>query len=385
MNADVVVLGAGVAGTSIAYHLARLGARVVVVERGRAAGVAPGASWASAGGLRTQGRHPAEQPLARLAAARWPGLETELGAPLEAAFGGHLHVAETAAECDVLRARVAADEAGGVDVAWVEGAALRALAPGLAPTVVAGVYSARDGQAHPGRAAAAFLAAAERAGATSCMATLAELAVAGGRVVGVRLSDGRMVAAERVVLATGAWGVSTLRRLGLDLPLRWRGLTMLLSEVAPPLLRPTVTAAGRNLSLKQGASGQVMVGGRWLVAAEEAVGAVPRPAAIGPQWRGAAAVLPAMGRLALAQSWAGAEAQTIDDLPLLGPVGPDGLYAALGFSGHGFQIAPAVGALVAAALTGAPQPLLAPFHPARLAATPAASIRDFVAEPVPQP
>ena len=385
MNADVVVLGAGVAGASIAYHLARLGARMVVVERGRAAGVAPGASWASAGGLRTQGRHSAEQPLARLAASRWPGLEAELGAPLEASFGGHLHLAETAAECDALRARVVSDAAGGIDVAWVEGAALRALAPGLAPMVVAGVYSAGDGQAHPGRAAAAFLAAAEREGAISCMTTSAEPAVAGGRVVGVRLSDDRLIAADQVVLATGAWGVATLRRLGLDLPLRWRGLTMLLSEVAPPLLSPTVTAVGRNLSLKQGPSGQMMVGGRWLVAAGDNVGAMPRPAAVGPQWRGAAAILPAMERLALAQSWAGAEAQTIDGLPLLGPVGPDGLYAALGFSGHGFQIAPAVGALVAAALTGTPQPLLAPFHPARFATTPAAEIRDFVAEPVAQP
>src|SRR5438874_13186554 len=76
--ADIVVVGGGVIGSSIAYHLARAGARVRVYEQAAPA-VAPSASWASAGGVRQQGRDPREWPLTLCAARRWPGLHEELG------------------------------------------------------------------------------------------------------------------------------------------------------------------------------------------------------------------------------------------------------------------------------------------------------------------
>ncbi len=73
MSPDIIVIGAGVTGGSIAWHLAMFGAKVALVD---AAGPAcrPSASWASAGGLRSQGRHDADRPLTLMAAARWPGL-----------------------------------------------------------------------------------------------------------------------------------------------------------------------------------------------------------------------------------------------------------------------------------------------------------------------
>jgi sarcosine oxidase subunit beta len=379
---DVAVIGGGVIGASIAYHLARAGARALLVERGTRPAASPGATWASAGGLRAQGRHPAEQPLARLAAARWPSLEAELDAWLEVEFGGHLHLAETEAECDLLRARIAADRAGGIAVEWVEGDRLRDLAPHVMPAL-AGAYSEGDGQAHPGRTAAGFVRAGERHGLVCRTATEARLHVTADRVAGIRLADGTLIASETVVLATGAWSVALLGELGIGLPLRWRGLQMLLSDVAPPLLCPTVTAIGRNLSLKQSPSGQMMAGGGWLSPARAEVRAVPREADILPHWRTAVTVLPAMGALSLAQSWAGAEAQTPDGIPVIGRLGPPGLYAAFGFCGHGFQISPAIGELVARELTGEAQTLLAPFRASRFAAVTSAAAAAFAAEPVP--
>jgi sarcosine oxidase subunit beta len=379
---DVVVLGAGVIGASVAYHLARSGVRAMLVERGGRAGPSPGATWASAGGLRSQGRHPAERALSRIAAARWAGLEAELDAWLEVERGGHLHIAETPSEIEPLRKRIAADQAGGIAVEWVEGARLRALVPEVTPAI-AGGYTEGDGQAHPARTAAAFLRAAERAGLVSRLATLARPEVSHGRVIGVRLADGTRIGCGMVVLATGAWSIELLAGLGIRAPLRWRGLQMLLSEVAPPLLRPTVTAMGRNLSLKQGPSGQMMVGGGWMSPARAEVRGVPRERDIWPHWRTAVAVLPAMERLGLAQGWAGAEAQTPDGIPVIGRLEPPGLYAAFGFCGHGFQISPAVGELVAADLTGATPPLLAPFRAERLASIGPDAAAAFVAEPVP--
>src|SRR5579885_959312 len=90
---EVVIVGTRVIGNAIAYHLARTGQRILVVERGDLAR-APAASWASAGGVRRQGRHAAEALLASEAIARWPSLSEELEADLHYRQGGNLLLAE---------------------------------------------------------------------------------------------------------------------------------------------------------------------------------------------------------------------------------------------------------------------------------------------------
>ncbi len=77
LHSDVLIIGAGVMGSAIAYHIARQGQRVLVVEQAAPA-VTPAASWASAGGVRRQGRHAAEARLAIEAIERWQTLEEEL-------------------------------------------------------------------------------------------------------------------------------------------------------------------------------------------------------------------------------------------------------------------------------------------------------------------
>src|SRR5690349_680309 len=99
--AEVAIVGGGVNGSSIAYHLARAGVRVTVFDLAEPA-TEPSASWASAGGVRQQGRDPREWPLTLEAGRRWPGLAEELGADLGFAQGGHLHIVEAAADLPAL-------------------------------------------------------------------------------------------------------------------------------------------------------------------------------------------------------------------------------------------------------------------------------------------
>src|SRR5215472_17782501 len=92
-SVEVLVLGGGVIGSSIAYHVARLGRTVLVVERQEIA-VEPAASWASAGGIRLWEQDPPEAALARAAIERWPHLSEELEADLQYRKCGHLMLAE---------------------------------------------------------------------------------------------------------------------------------------------------------------------------------------------------------------------------------------------------------------------------------------------------
>src|SRR5260370_17091879 len=101
LSTEVMIIGAGVIGSSIAYHLARQGRQVLVVERSEIA-ASPAASWASAGGVRRQGRHPAEAMLAIEAIERWRTLEQELEADLHYRQGGNLLLVERNTEANQL-------------------------------------------------------------------------------------------------------------------------------------------------------------------------------------------------------------------------------------------------------------------------------------------
>jgi sarcosine oxidase subunit beta len=357
---ETLIIGGGVIGSSIAYHLARAGQQVLVVER---AGIAeaPAASWASAGGVRRQGRDPAEAALASAAIARWPTLEAELDADVHYRQGGQLLLAETEDEVNQLVTFVAAQHTMGFeDVRLVQGTELRELAPFLAPTVLAGSYSPADGQADPALTTRAFAAAAQRRGATywlhtACLGLLRE----GNRVVGVKTSRGE-VHAGQTVLAAGAWSDTLAESIGLTLPIRTGVYQMLRSTPATPgLLRPVVGALGRQLSLKQLPDGSFLLGGGWPGdATADRAGFMMREASVAGSWAAASAILPAVGAQQIAASWCGMEAEAFDDVPLIGPAtGIEGRFLAVGFSGHGFAIAPAVGEALAEELLGRPAAL----------------------------
>ncbi len=361
----VAVVGSGVVGASIAYHLAARGAAVTLID-GAGPAQPPSASWASAGGLRSQGRHPAEQPLTLAAAERWQTLAEELDANLQCRFGGHLHLAETPDEVEALEARITADQAGGVATERLEPVGIAAIAPALTGRAVMAAWTPQDGQADAALTTRAFADAAERRGARLLFGRTAAVSMARGRAEGVLLDDGTRVPADIVVLATGAWSAALLKPLGIELAIGWHGLQMLLSDPTAPLLGPTVTAVGRNLSLKQTPSSALMVGGRWRCKpAGEPHGVVTAEELVAPQWAAAAALLPVMLGLSVQRQWVGAEAQTPDGLPIIGRLDREGLYMAAGCSGHGFQLAPAIGDLVSKDLIDKPQVLLAPFRPDR--------------------
>lgn len=365
---EIVVIGGGVIGSSIAYHLARQGRQVLVVERAAPA-VEPAASWASAGGIRRQGRHRAEAKLAIQAIDRWPSLEEELGAPLAYRQGGNLYVGEGEDEIEVVAAFVREQrENGFADVRLVDRREALEIVPGLNDQASAASYSPRDGQADPPRTTQAFASAAERHGATYWNGTESlGLLATDSRVTGLRTSRGD-VATSAVVVAAGSWSDHLAASVGLRLPIRTRVPQILVSTPARPgILRPVLGSVSRRLSLKQLDDGSFMLGGGWPgVPSADHRSYRMEQSSIEGGWATAAGLIPAVGEQRLARKWCGLEAQSFDGIPFIGPIrGLDGLTVATGFSGHGFAIAPAVGRAVADQLAGRPVPELADLGPDR--------------------
>ena len=241
-----------------------------------------------------------------------------------------------------LAARVERERAAGLDVVLIDAHETRSIAPVLGPSVVGGVFSAGDGQANARLVTNAFREAAVRHGARF-----------------VREKGGARFA-PATVLAAGSW---TPRLV--ELPVRPVALQMLLSDPAPPVLAPTIGSEERPLSFKQLPSGAFFIGGGWAAEFDEQAHRcrVLRESVEG-SWRTATELIPALGERKLVRSFCGLEGTSFDGAPLIGRVS-ENLYAAAGFSGHGFQLAPAVGRAVADDLLGRPVPELAALSPTR--------------------
>ncbi len=379
---DVLVVGGGLHGLSAALHLARLGRRVRVLEATR---VAAQASGASAGGVRRLGRHPAEIPLACEALERWHAIADLVGDDCGFRAVGQVKVAENEAELATLAERAAATRARG----WhheevVDAAAVRRLLPAVAPHVVGGLVSRRDGFAAPLRTTLAFCRAARAAGAE---------VVENARVVGAERADGlwHLRTAEGIthtapllVNAAGAWGARLARLAGEAIPFGFNAFMMMLTDRQPAFVTPVVGAAGRPLSFKQGESGQVMIGGGHKGVADLASGRVtldvPR---LAYSARTALELFPPLAQARIVYAWAGIEGVTPDELPVIGPSAvAEGLVHAYGFSGHGFALAPLVGEIVAQLLLqGATNHPVTPFAADRFAAGTAAGLSTGLFQP----
>ncbi|MCJ2069422.1 FAD-binding oxidoreductase [Methylobacterium sp. J-030] len=380
---DILIVGGGLHGLSAALHLARAGRRVRVLE---ARQVGAEASGYSAGGVRTLGRHPAEVPLALAAIERWPAIADLVGDDCGFRSVGQVRVAENDAEFTLLAERVEGLRAAGwTHEELVDAQAVRQLLPAVAPHVVGGLVARRDGFASPLRTTRAFGRAAVAAGAE---------VIEGARVAAMdrraglwrlRTHGGETHAAPLLLNAAGAWGGRIARAAGEEIPLGFNAFQMLLTEALPPLLTPVVGAAGRPLSFKQSETGHVMIGGGHKGRADLDSGEirldVPR---LAYSARTALDLFPALHGARIVHAWAGIEGVTPDDLPVIGRSAvAAGLVHAFGFSGHGFALAPVVGAIVAGLLLDGPEThALAAFAPARSQLCgPAAETRPALLQP----
>src|SRR4051794_7938318 len=261
MRTDILVVGGGLAGTAIAYYLARGGADVLLIERTEINALASGANSGSIhaqiplepyleqGEAWTRGFAPTI-PLMIASIGLWSGLEAELGADLELELPGGLMVAEDERQLRILERKAAVERAHGLPVEILSPADLRRIAPCLAPDLAGAAFCPIEGKANPQRVAPAFARAAERLGARiRCGVELHGLRPgAPGFPPPPSPGPGR---AGRVVNGPGPDAGAGGAMGGIDLPLRGFSIQVNVTEPVAPLVHHLVYSAGQRLTLKQ--------------------------------------------------------------------------------------------------------------------------------------
>jgi sarcosine oxidase subunit beta len=366
-TADVIVIGGGIHGCSTALHLAMRGLRPLVIEKDYAGRHASGVN---AGGVRQLARHMAEVPLSAASMELWEQIHDLLGDDCGFESHGQVLVAESEAELDQLRTRVADLRLHGyTHEELIDRAELKHLLPALSGDSPGGVVSRRDGAADPFRTTQAF-----RRKAVALGASVRE----GVRVTGLERragiwrvsSSAGEFEAPIIVNAAGAWADRVAAALGEPVPLEVMALMLMITGRVPVFIAPVVILRGRKLSFKQLANGTVLIGGGhqgrcdrdantteidWHRLAESA--------------RTVWELFAAMHGAQIVRAWAGIEAGMPDGIPVIGPSAKaEGVYHQFGFCGHGFQLGPGVGALMAELIaTGKTNLPISPFDIARFA------------------
>lgn len=346
LSADAVVIGGGIAGCSVALHLRRRGVAVVLLERDMAG---TRASAVNFGGVRQQGRALAELPLARRARRIWAELPALIGTDGEFAVTGHLRLARSEAEMAVLETYARDAGALGLALELLGRDALRARFPWLGPSVVGGSLCAEDGQANPRLVAPAFAAAARAAGVDLREGLEVVAVETTGSAFRVATKGGPTVEAPVLVNAAGAWAGRIAGWLGEPIEVTPEVPQVLVTEPAPHRILPVLGMVSGGLYLRQIPRGNVIFGGgEGRVTEEPFTRSRPLAATAVEATRLAVEIAPHLRHLAIIRMWTGVDGDTPDGSPVVGPSERvPGLYHAFGFCGHGFQIGPAAGAVIA--------------------------------------
>jgi len=358
LRTDVLVIGAGVLGSCLGHYLSKAGQDVTVVDRDD---LNLQASGANAGSLHVQllsfdfgakaqeggGPAAATLPLGPMSVRLWQEIEAESGEDLEIKITGGLMVADSEAGMRFIEAKAALERSHGIDAQVIDAATLRRLSPALSPQLLGAELCPMEGKINPLRATYAVAALARQQGARflrGCDVQDIERRPGDGAGFVVHTSRG-VIHAGRVVNASGAWSSKVGDMLGVPIPVKGAPLQMIVTEPAPPLVNHLVAHADRHLSLKQAATGGLIIGGGWTAAFHEGMrlNRAERSSIEGGLWV-ARQVLPAVSGLHMVRCWAGMNVN-IDGAPILGDVpGVPGFYNAV--TSNGYTLAPIAARLV---------------------------------------
>jgi sarcosine oxidase subunit beta len=361
-QADVVVIGAGIMGLSVAYHLAERGVtNVTVIDKGYLCG---GASGRNGGGVRAQWSTEANVRLMLESIRMCREFAAKMKINVWFRQGGYLFLARTSAARERLEKSVALQNECGLPTRILTAAQAWRIVPELDTSdIEAASYNPDDGVVFPWPFVWGYAQAARKLGVE--VVTWHEVVgfdTTGKRIEGVRVracappgSEGRpdraageaTIRTHKVVNAAGAWSPSVAKMLGVDLPNKPHRHEICSTEPLKPWLKPLVADLGDGLYFAQSTRGEI-VGGIGNEYVPPGLDQRSSHAFLGKYARSIVRACPVLGSVKVLRQWAGCYDLTPDANPIIGPVDEvDQFHQASGFMGHGFMMAPVVGKLLA--------------------------------------
>ncbi|MFO1105977.1 MAG: FAD-binding oxidoreductase [Amaricoccus sp.] len=423
-EADIVVIGGGIVGTSTAYYLARRGVKVALLEKGRIGAEQSSRNW---GWVRQQNRDARELPMATTSLALWDEMQAEIGESLGFRRSGLLYLSNDEAEIAGWARWRDLARTFGVSTTVLSAAEATARGAATGKPWKGGVFSPTDGIADPERAAPVIARGIIAAGGSVHQGCAARgLDLAAGRVAAVVTEKGT-IRTSTVILAAGAWASSFCHQYGVGFP--QAAIRSSILAIGPGGQGPDALHTAAISFTRRGDGGYTlavsgharvdptpqqlrfakhflpMFARRWRVlrpgglqawqAGHEtrARWALDRPTPmertrvldpdpdigmIATTLARARALIPNLAEIPVTARWAGYIDSTPDGVPAIGETTLPGLVLAAGFSGHGFGIGPGAGHMIADMVTGV-SPILdpAPYAPARFAESAWGKVSEF--------
>ncbi|MCI5621360.1 MAG: FAD-binding oxidoreductase [Lachnospiraceae bacterium] len=358
-TADVIIVGGGIIGSSIAYYLAKKGTSVIVLEGSDHIG--NGGSSRNGGGVRQSGRDPRELPLVMYGIKNlWPTLSEELEVDCEYHQDGNLRLGKTEKHRQILEGLTERAVKVGLDVRMIDGDEVRRINPYLSDEVICASWCPTDGHANPLTTTLGYYKMARRLGAHF---------ITGEKVVELRKIKGKLrqvitpnnvYEADTVVVAAGYDSRKILGTVGIDIPMAQAMIECLVTEAEPHMFDQMLGTAEADFYGHQTKHGSFVFGGTSGFEAVNKDNGTPICSSMTAscECRGIMKYFPALADAKIVRTWSGWVDQVQDGVPVLGNVSEvPGLVLAAGFCGHGFGIAPGVAYNIAELITTGTSPV----------------------------
>ena len=359
----IVIIGGGVIGTSIAYHLAKQDARVTLIEE---KDLVSGSSGACDGLVFLQSKKPGiHLSLAMESLKRFESLQQELPVDIEFKQNGGMVIFETEAEYRAMEKFTREQQEVGLDVQLLDQSQVLEKEPFLSPKIMGSTFSPLDAQVNPINLTLGFALAAKKNNARIVTHTrVLGICTKNNQVTGVATTRGT-IEADMVVNAAGSMAGLVSDMVDIHMPIRPRRGQIVVTQAAKPVLTHCLISAkyiaakydpsladkaGEGISMEQADTGNLLLG-----STREFVGFNKENTLSGIQKiiRQTAAILPVLENFHVIRTFAGLRPYTPDGLPILGPVKSlDGFIMAAGHEGDGIALSPITGDLMAHMLLG---------------------------------
>ena len=346
-KADIVIIGGGIQGCSIAYNLAKKGAKdIVILEKNTCAN---GSSGRCGAGIRQQFGTKMNCILARESMKTFETLTEELDYDIELNQAGYLMLAYTEKEMIQFKKNVELEQSLGIDAKVVSPQEAGEIVPYLNQEgILGGTFCPTDGNVNPLFTTFAYAEAAQRLGVRYYPYTEAtEIEIEKGRILSVTTDKGKIITAT-VVNAAGGYSGPVGKMAGVDIPVYSQRHQILITEHVDSLWKPMLMSFSENFYFQQLPDGGIL--GGYGDPKNEVIGGN-----IDSTWQFARTMakkmvklVPVLKDVRMVRQWAGLYNMSPDAQPILGEHPKlKGFYLSVGFSGHGFMLAPVTGKLIA--------------------------------------